>query len=151
MRSHNTPWVYFRHYLTPSQRIMCRVGQNRIYAPYMPIYIWWFPCQNCFVYTPFRTICMCLRMSAQLSCVGLARTLYMHRTGPYIWWFPGQKYRICTVYIWFWPTLNMYHVDLGLAWTIDIWLTYNTFGKDFTKCLYTLYGVYVQFWLTLYI
>jgi len=37
--------------------------------------------------------------------VGLARTVYIHRIWPYIWWFPCQKYRICTVYIWFWPTL----------------------------------------------
>ena len=37
--------------------------------------------------------------------VGLARTVYIHRIWPYIWWIPCQKYRIHTVYIWFWPTL----------------------------------------------
>ena len=31
--------------------------------------------------------------------------IYAHRIWPYIWWFPCQKYRIYTVYIWFWPTL----------------------------------------------
>jgi hypothetical protein len=39
------------------------------------------------------------------SCVGLARTVYIHRIWPYVWWFPCQKYRVYTVYIWFWPTL----------------------------------------------
>jgi len=35
------------------------------------------------------------------ACIGLARTLYLHRT----WlWFSCQKYRIYTIYIWFWPT-----------------------------------------------
>ena len=37
--------------------------------------------------------------------VGLARTVHIHRIRPYVWWFPCQKYRTCTVYIWFWPTL----------------------------------------------
>ena len=41
------------------------------------------------------------------TCVGLARTVYIHRIWPYIWWFPCQKYRMCTVYIWFWPNLHM--------------------------------------------
>ena len=44
--------------------------------------------------------------------VGLARTVYIHRLWPYIWWFSCQKYRIHTVYIWFWPTL---HICLVLA------------------------------------
>jgi len=39
--------------------------------------------------------------------IGLARTAYIHRIWPYIWLFPCQKYRIYTVYIWFWPTLHM--------------------------------------------
>jgi len=30
-------------------------------------------------------------------CVGLARTMYLHRVWPYVWWFPCQKYRIHTV------------------------------------------------------
>jgi hypothetical protein len=42
-------------------------------------------------------------------CIGLARTVYIHRIWPYIWWFPCQKYLIYTVYIWFWPTLVMHH------------------------------------------
>jgi hypothetical protein len=44
-------------------------------------------------------------------CVGLARTVYIHRIWPYIWWFPCQKYRIHTVYIWFWPTLCICHMQ----------------------------------------
>jgi len=40
-------------------------------------------------------------------CLGLARTVYIHRIWPYIWGFPCQKYRRYTVYIWFWPTLLM--------------------------------------------
>jgi len=40
-------------------------------------------------------------------CVRLARTVYIHHIWPYIWWFPCQKYRVYTVYIWFWPTLIM--------------------------------------------
>jgi len=40
--------------------------------------------------------------------VGLARTVYIHRICPYIWWYPCQKYRIYTVYIWFWPTLRIF-------------------------------------------
>ena len=39
--------------------------------------------------------------------LGLARTVYIHRIWPYIWWFSCQKYRIYTVYIWFWPTLDI--------------------------------------------
>jgi len=42
-----------------------------------------------------------------IVCVGLARTVYIHRIWPYIWWFPCQKYCIYTVYIWFWLTLRM--------------------------------------------
>jgi len=38
-------------------------------------------------------------------CVGLTRTVCMHRIWPYIWWFPCQNYRVYTVYIWFWLTL----------------------------------------------
>ena len=37
--------------------------------------------------------------------LGIARTVYIHRMWPYIWWFSCQIYRICTVYIWCWPTL----------------------------------------------
>jgi len=39
--------------------------------------------------------------------VGWARTVYIHRIWPYIWWFFCQNYRIYTVYIWFWPTLQI--------------------------------------------
>jgi len=46
--------------------IVCRVGQNRIYTPYMTV--------------------------------------------GHIWWFPCKIYRICTVYIWLWPTLTVWHV-----------------------------------------
>ena len=41
-------------------------------------------------------------------CVGLVRTVYIHRIWPYIYWFPCQEYRIYTVYIWFWPTLDVW-------------------------------------------
>ena len=58
-----------------------RVGQDHIYI-YIYIYIY----------------------------IGLARTVYIHRIWPYIWWFPCHKYRIYTVYIWFWPTLYIYGV-----------------------------------------
>ena len=37
--------------------------------------------------------------------VGSARTVYSHCIWPYVWWFPCQKYRLYTVYIWFWPAL----------------------------------------------
>jgi len=47
------------------------------------------------------------------SCLGLARTVYIHRIWPYIWWFPCQRYHIYTVYIWFWPTLIMLHTLAG--------------------------------------
>jgi len=43
--------------------------------------------------------------------VGLARTVYIYiyirRIWPYIVYYPCQKYRIFTVYIWFWPTLDI--------------------------------------------
>jgi len=48
--------------------------------------------------------------------VGLARTvhkntiytiIYIHRIWPYNWWFSCQKHRICTEYLWLWPTLDM--------------------------------------------
>jgi hypothetical protein len=43
-----------------------------------------------------------------LNCkhVGLARTVYIHRIRPLIWWFPCQEYRVCTLFIWHWPTLQ---------------------------------------------
>ena len=52
--------------------------------------------------------------------LGLARTVYIHRIWPYIWWFPCQKYRIHTVYIWFWPTqLILAHpVSKNKKWTV---------------------------------
>ena len=31
-------------------------------------------------------------------CVGLARTVYLHRIWPYVWWFPCYKYRMYNVY-----------------------------------------------------
>jgi hypothetical protein len=43
--------------------------------------------------------------------LGLARTVYVHRIRPYTWWFPCQKCRIYTVYIWFWPILNMMYAN----------------------------------------
>ena len=40
-----------------------------------------------------------------VSCIGLAKTVFVRRLWPYIWWFSSQKHRMYTVYIWFWPTL----------------------------------------------
>jgi hypothetical protein len=45
-----------------------------------------------------------------MTFLRLARTVYMHRIWPYIQWFPCQKYRIYTVYIWFWPTLEILYL-----------------------------------------
>ena len=59
--------------------------------------------------------------------IGLVRTVYIQRIWPYIRWFPCQKYRIYTVYIWFWPTLYIYGI-FGRKLTkhtvihnVDIW------------------------------
>jgi hypothetical protein len=52
-----------------------------------------------------RYFCASTKIS-YIICTGLARTVYIHHIWPYIWWFPCQKYRIYTVYIWFWPTLH---------------------------------------------
>jgi hypothetical protein len=49
--------------------------------------------------------------------VGLARTVYIHRIWPYIWWNPCQKYRIHTVYIWFWPTLSIWSTLTTCLWS----------------------------------
>ena len=46
--------------------------------------------------------------SAHVWYLGLAKTVYMHRIWPYIRWFPCQKYRVYTVYIWFWLTLMVF-------------------------------------------
>jgi len=76
---------------------------------------------------------------------------------------------MCTVYIWFWPTLPIYgyvqckcgcirckhdvntviyDVFVGLARTINIRCIYGIFGREITK--YTvIYGVYMRFWPTL--
>ena len=51
-----------------------------------------------------------------LSCVGLARTVYIRRIWPYIVYFPCHKYHIYTVYIWFWPTLVMCTCMHWLLW-----------------------------------
>jgi len=42
---------------------------------------------------------------AQNISVGLAKTVYIRIYTPYTWWFLSQKYRMYTVYIWFWPSL----------------------------------------------
>ena len=62
-----------------------------------------------FVFTCIRASGMLPPLSAMQTCIcaGLARTVYIHRIWPYIWWFPCLKYRMCTVYICFWPTLRM--------------------------------------------
>jgi len=68
--------------------IIPRVGQNRIYTPY----IWWFPCQKHRIYTIYiwlwPTLTMpCITMYPTYSTLyprypsylGLARTVYIHR------------------------------------------------------------------------
>ena len=45
--------------------------------------------------------------NACATSIGLAITVFIHRTWLYIRWFPCQKLRIHTVYIWSWPTLHM--------------------------------------------
>jgi hypothetical protein len=110
------------------ERIRClkklrttRVGQNRIYTPYMTVYL-----MISLPKIPYiHRICMvlanpthhpkawmslkrrfgqlkkgCWQWSSFLNAVtlGSARTVYTHRIWPYVWWFPSQKYRINTVY-----------------------------------------------------
>jgi len=66
--------------------------------------------------------------------VGLARTVYIHRIWPYIWWCPCQKYRIYTVYIWFWPTLVIRSFEcntVNFHQLLKCWLLYSrAFGND---------------------
>jgi hypothetical protein len=64
----------------------------------------------------------------------------------YIWWFPCQKYRIHTVYLWFWPTLHILHVHIEGAMYIRC--IHGMFGRRFTKWT-VMHGVYRQFWPTL--
>jgi len=58
----------------------------------------------------------CRAMFAYRRNVGLARTVYIHRIWPYIWWIPCQKYRIYSVYIWFWSTLMKRDLWVGESW-----------------------------------
>jgi len=78
------------------------------------------PCQHCTLSTlhPVNIADLhpysCSAVSVQYTIyIGLTRTKYIHRIWPYIWWFPCQKYRIYTVYIWFWPTLNIHPVKVA--------------------------------------
>jgi len=64
----------------------------------------YFPCYCC-----CSALCMCMHVRV---CYIMFR-VGQNRIWPYIWWFPCQKYRIYTVYIWFWPTLIM--LDILMA------------------------------------
>ena len=56
------------------------------------------------LWSVYAVICLCWATrlchqgTTQATPVGLARTVYIHRTWPYIWWFPSQKYCKNTVY-----------------------------------------------------
>ena len=59
----------------------------------------------------------------------------MHRVWPYTWWPPSQKYRIYTVYIWFWPTLDICidwwtHTSLHEPNRQHVIVFYLTLGSD---------------------
>jgi len=61
---------FLRSRMPPTQYLVSRAGQNRIYTPYMTVYL----------------------------VISLPRIPCIHRIWPYIWWSPCQKYRIYTVY-----------------------------------------------------
>jgi hypothetical protein len=88
-----------------TQRIS-RVGQNRIYTPYMAV---------CMVISlliiPYvhRIYVFMYGFGQPYICTRLARTVCIHRIWPYTGWFPCQ-YTIYTPYIWFWPTLHISHI-----------------------------------------
>jgi len=50
--------------------------------------------------------------------IGLARTVCMQRIRPYFRWFPCQKYRKYTVFMWFWPTLDMKEKEPLESWDV---------------------------------
>jgi len=80
-------------------RCNCRISPVTDHTGLLFIYL------TC-VCQPHKSIC--------LTCVGLARTVYMHRIWPYIWWFSCQGYRTYIVYIWLWPTVNMCLLTLNV-------------------------------------
>ena len=65
------------------------------------------------------------------SCLGLARTVYIHRIWPYIWSFSCQKYRIYTVYVWLWPTLLM-----SWSWTYQYQSVLQPWFSFLLPCLH---------------
>jgi len=68
------------------------------------------------------------------ECVGLARTVNIHRIWPYIWWFPCQKYRIYMVLAnpkRMCPTLNGCAPPTSLHLT---WITESLQLKMYTVC-----------------
>ena len=82
----------------------------------------------------------------RLSCcsieLGLARTVYIHRIWPYIWWFPCQIYRIYTVFIWFWPTLDwvclpLIAAQLGHAFPINLIAAQSRHALPLNCCTFT--------------
>jgi len=81
--------------------------------------------------------------SFQDACLGLARTVYMHRIWPCTWWSPCQKYRIYTVYTWFWPILHMFAWVQGAClpkrnavWLLAFFVKCLAIWNDIT-CFYT--------------
>ena len=62
--------------------MLCGVGQNRIYTQHMTVHL-------------MKSL-QSIYIRCIYGCVGLAITVYTRR--------------ICTVYIWLWPTLVMCHV-----------------------------------------
>jgi len=74
--------------------------------------------------------------------LGLARTVYIHRIWPCIWWFPCQKYRTCTVYVWFWPTLLIDLLCTPFPASQSLLCTYDLTCPCCETEQSTAYGVY---------
>jgi hypothetical protein len=93
--------------------MLCRFGHNCIFTSNMTVcfvelattihayvftmYIWYFWQGNCHTY-------------------GHIRCTYTVLANPNVLWFPCLKYRIYTVYIWFWPTLMLWSMTKGWSW-----------------------------------
>ena len=65
-----------------------------------------------------QSLSRCVWGGYKISRVG--QNVYIHRIRPYIWLIPCKKYRICTVYIWFWPTLVMRQPSVILTSKSDL-------------------------------
>jgi len=77
-------------------------------------------CSRVFMWTKYGNTAyayyLCSRVFMWTKYVGLARTVNIHCIWPYIWLIPCKKYRICTVYIWFWPTLKLWNHSVCILW-----------------------------------